>query len=244
MAERFDLMAFAYAHRGLWQAGVTPENSLAAFRSAAAAGLGIEFDLRPSADGELMVFHDSLLDRLTPAHGAFESHRAADLSAVTLDGTHERIPAFDDLLALWPENLPLLTELKVDGTTDAAALAVRAGERLSDWKGRAAIMSFSEIAVRALPSDLMRGQLVMPSAQTGNGVFDAVIERAEADGIDYLAIHHSDTARASAHLFNSGRPFVVWTIRNETDLNSARRFGPAIIFESISVELARGGRAL
>ncbi len=240
MAEPFDLTAFAYAHRGLWAAGAAPENSLAAFRAAAEARLGIEFDLRPSADGEMMIFHDPLLDRLTQASGLFEARHAADLSALSLHETAERIPTFDDMLAVWPEDLPLLAELKVDGSTDAAAFAAKAGARLAAWTGRAAAMSFSEAAVRALPAGLMRGQLVLPSAQTGEDAFEGVLARARADSIDYLAVHHTDTARLGASL----APFVVWTIRNAGDLAAARLHGPAIIFESISVELARGPPAL
>lgn len=243
MAERFDLKAFTYAHRGLWQAGGAPENSLAAFSAAASEGLGIEFDLRPSGDGDIMVFHDPLLDRMTSSSGLFETRPTAELSRLDLQQTAERIPTFDDLLDLWREDLPLLTELKVDGSTDAAAFAARAGERLSSWKGLAAAMSFSEAAVRALPEGLMRGQLVMPTVQTGTDVFDGVVSRAIADGIDYLAIHHTDTARAKARLGDEGQPFVVWTIRSADDLTAARAHGPAIIFESISVELARGSHA-
>ena len=43
------------AHRGLWSPGGAPENSLAAFQAACAAGYGIELDVQLSADGEAMV---------------------------------------------------------------------------------------------------------------------------------------------------------------------------------------------
>lgn len=234
MAERFDLGAFAYAHRGLWLAEGPPENSLAGFRAAAAAGLGIEFDLRPSADGEVMIFHDPLLDRLTAESGLFEMRPAGELKAMTLGDSGERVPVFEEMLALWPEGLPLLCELKVDGTTDPAAFARQVAARLADWRGLAAAMSFSEEAVRALPSGLMRGQLVLPSVQAGEARFDAVAGRALADGIDYLAVHHTDTARAAA----LGVPFVVWTVRSEADLAAARAYNPAIIFEHIDPALA------
>ena len=46
MSERFfDVSTHAYAHRGLWGAGI-PENSLAAFEAARAAGVGVELDVR------------------------------------------------------------------------------------------------------------------------------------------------------------------------------------------------------
>ena len=233
MAERFDLKGFAYAHRGLWQQAGPPENSLGGFRAAAAAGLGIEFDLRPSADGEAMIFHDSLLDRMTPASGVFEQRAAAELASIALTGWNEWIPSFEDLLAFWPAHLPLLCEMKIDGSTDPAAFARRIAARLADWPGRAAAMSFSEAAVRALPVSLMRGQLVLPAVQAGEDVFTQTAKRALADGIDYLAVHHTDTARAAALLEGAATPFVVWTIRNEADLAAARTYNPAIIFEHI-----------
>lgn len=238
MAAAFDLKAFAYGHRGLWQPGGAPENSLAGFRAAADAELGIEFDLRPSADGEIMVFHDPLLDRMTPASGVFEQQSARDLQRLTLAGTGERIPTFDDLLSLWPAHLPLLCEMKIDGTTDPVRFAQSVGARLADWPGLAAAMSFSEAAVRALPDGLMRGQLVLPVVQAGAARFEETAGRALADGIDYLAVHHTDAARAFALTLGPSTPFVVWTVRSEAELAAARPYDPAIIFEHIDPALA------
>ncbi|MEM8921520.1 MAG: glycerophosphodiester phosphodiesterase family protein, partial [Pseudomonadota bacterium] len=64
----FDPIVNSYAHRGLWDA-TRPENSLAAFHAAVVAGVGIELDVRLSADGVAMVFHDQMLDRMTNASG-------------------------------------------------------------------------------------------------------------------------------------------------------------------------------
>ena len=53
-----------YAHRGLHGDGI-PENSLPAFARASERGYGIELDVQLSADGEVMVFHDYTLGRMT-----------------------------------------------------------------------------------------------------------------------------------------------------------------------------------
>jgi glycerophosphoryl diester phosphodiesterase len=238
MAAPFDLKAFAYAHRGLWLKEGPPENSLAGFRAAARAGLGTEFDLRPAADGTAMIFHDPLLDRMTAASGVFESHGAEALKSIPLQGGGEGIPTFDDLLGFWPAALPLLCELKIDGTTDPAAFARTIADRLKDWPGLAAAMSFSEDAVRALPETLMRGQLVLPAVQAGEARFHETVERAIRDGIDYLAVHHTDTGRAAAAAAKADIPFVVWTVRSEAELAAARPYNPAIIFEHIDPMLA------
>ncbi len=233
MARPFDLRAFAYAHRGLWTKEAVPENSLASFAAAAEAGLGIEFDVRPSEEGEIMVFHDPLVDRMTSASGLVEQFRASALRTFLLGDTGEPIPSFEDLLAIWPAHLPMLCEMKIDGTTDPDAFARKVGARLAAWDGLAAAMSFSEDAVRALPKGLMRGQLVYPAGPVGGDRTEGIIERALADGIDYLAVHHTDMARVSKMTKRKKTPVVVWTVRSDAELDSMRPYNPAIIFEHI-----------
>jgi glycerophosphoryl diester phosphodiesterase len=56
------------AHRG--GRGLWPENTLYAFRGAAALGADVlEMDVRRSADGELVVLHDETVDRTTDGSG-------------------------------------------------------------------------------------------------------------------------------------------------------------------------------
>jgi glycerophosphoryl diester phosphodiesterase len=243
MARRFALKDFAYAHRGLWTTDGLPENSLGSFRAAAAAGLGIEFDLRPSGDGEIMVFHDLLLERMTGTPGEVETLPASALQTRRLNGGPEVLASFEELLSFWPQDLPMLAEMKIDGSTDAAAFAAKTGARLLDWPGLAAAMSFSDIAVRALPEGLMRGQLIAPSAQFGAAYFDTFAARAIEDGIDYLAVHYTDAARAATVTENRDMPFVVWTVRTQADLAALKPHGPAIIFEHFSPALALGALA-
>ncbi|MCA8902277.1 MAG: hypothetical protein KDA53_13630 [Hyphomonas sp.] len=237
MATHFDPCKFRYAHRGLWSPEGPPENSLEAFRQARSNGLGIEFDVRPARDGTPMVFHDKTLERLTSRTGAAELLNPKELTRLSLAGTKETIPSFLDLLRIWPYQLPLLTEMKIDGHTDPEAFARRVGDRLSRWKGFAAAMSFSEKAVRALPRGLMRGQLIAPVKDTSEDAFDGVLARAITDGIDYLSVHHTDVERATLKAEGSRLPVVVWTVRTEEDLDRVISYKPAIIFEHLSPEL-------
>lgn len=243
MARRFALKDFAYAHRGLWTKDGLPENSLGSFSAAAEAGLGIEFDLRLSADGEVMVFHDPDLHRMTGTAGVLETLPAAALRSHRLKGGDEPLPSFEDLLSIWPHHLPMLAEMKIDGSTDPAAFAQKVGQRLLDWPGLAAAMSFSHVAVRALPEGLMRGQLIAQSSEFGEAYFDAFARSAIADGIDYLAVHYTDAARAAAMLDGLDMPFVVWTVNTEADLAALKPYKPAVIFEHFSPALALGAIA-
>jgi glycerophosphoryl diester phosphodiesterase len=64
VSERFfDVSTSVYAHRGLWDTA-KPENSLTAFDAARAAGIGVELDVRLTADDVPVVFHDAGLERM------------------------------------------------------------------------------------------------------------------------------------------------------------------------------------
>lgn len=61
-------MTKIFAHRGA--SGTFPENTMAAFKHAAAIGAdGIELDVQMAKDGRLVVIHDEKLDRTTSLKG-------------------------------------------------------------------------------------------------------------------------------------------------------------------------------
>src|SRR4051812_4313898 len=92
------LLTRPIAHRGLWAARGPPENSLAAFEAACRAGYGIELDVRLSADGEVMVFHDDTLERMAGQPGAVESMTTRQLGEARLAGGAEPIPTLAQTL--------------------------------------------------------------------------------------------------------------------------------------------------
>ena len=119
------LLRLPIAHRGLHNAsrGVI-ENSLPAFWAAARAGYPAELDVRLLADGEVVVFHDQNLDRLTNESGAIASRTSRDLAGVWLAGAatdndpnpdDARIPLLRDVLDLVAGSTPLLIEVKNEG---------------------------------------------------------------------------------------------------------------------------------
>ena len=88
-----------FAHRG---AAVDRENSLAAFVDAHAAGFTyLELDVRTTADGELVVFHDDTLDRVSTGRGRLHDHTWERLADVTVGG--EPLLRFTELLTALPE---------------------------------------------------------------------------------------------------------------------------------------------
>ena len=87
------------AHRGLHdaRAGI-PENSYAAFSHAAREGYAIGTDVHLTADGQIAVFHDDDLLRMTGERGGICGKTFRQLSELRLLGTEERIPLFPEFL--------------------------------------------------------------------------------------------------------------------------------------------------
>lgn len=85
-------------HRGA--CAYAPENTIASFTKAAQLGVKwVEFDVMDSADGELIVFHDELLDRTTDGSGDVSQYPYAYLCSLDAGAwfdprfSGERIPA-------------------------------------------------------------------------------------------------------------------------------------------------------
>lgn len=234
MAEAFKPSDFVYAHRGLWTEGGLTENSLEACLAAAEHGLGIEFDVRPAADGEPIVFHDPILDRMTAETGTVETRQSKDLIGTALNGGGEII-SLEHLLSEWPAMTPLLCELKIDGDTDPNRFAADVGRMLLDHAGPAAAMSFSPLAVAALPGNLMRGQLILPARMSGVDDLTAI-----APGpVDYFACHVDDAEHPSLKTAREKTPLVTWTVKDADTCATLAPFTDSQIFEGFDPALAK-----
>ena len=136
-----------YAHRGLHSEGVA-ENSITAFRLAVERGFGIELDVRLSKDKQLVVFHDDTLDRVCGVSGRVDAFTAEELGKMSLPGTEDGIPLFDEVLDLVSGRVPLLVEIKEDaGNSEVSRLA---SERLSTYTGDYIVESFNPLSLRTV----------------------------------------------------------------------------------------------
>lgn len=108
MTSRPAALPLLYGHRGASARAL--ENTMGAFALARRDGAdGIELDVRLSADGELIVFHDEDLERIAGRPGRVEEMKWRDLAAVTLPGG-ERIARLEEVLG---EMEPLLVNVEI-----------------------------------------------------------------------------------------------------------------------------------
>src|SRR6185295_6209796 len=75
-----------FTHRGLHYGSEFPENSLIAFAAALELGVGIECDLRLTADNHIVVFHDSDAWRMCASRMEIGQSTLAELRRLTLGG--------------------------------------------------------------------------------------------------------------------------------------------------------------
>ena len=109
-----------YAHRGASE--YAPENTLSAFYLGLLQGAnGIETDVRKTKDGELVLFHDKTLDRVTDACGNFEDYTWEELKQVKVFGNstlgfYDRIVSLREFLEKFSSyEIRFAIELKAGG---------------------------------------------------------------------------------------------------------------------------------
>jgi glycerophosphoryl diester phosphodiesterase len=227
------------AHRGLWSPGGPPENSLAAFQAACAAGYGIELDVQLSADGEAMVFHDDTLERLTGAPGRVRDHTAADLGQIRLSGSEETIPTLMETMAVVGHRAMMLVELKTP-YGEVGPLEQRVHEILIDHNGPVAVIGFNPYShawfaerfpgvLRGLNSYSYKDDAHLSPEQRRSfaSLEHAAIARPHflALGLDMLP------SPKAAELRAKGMPVVAWTVRASERWEGLKACCDNLIFE-------------
>ncbi|WP_424016094.1 glycerophosphodiester phosphodiesterase [Halorubrum xinjiangense] len=110
-------------HRGC--AGQYPENTVEAVERSAPHVDAVEIDVRRCASGELVVFHDAELDRLTDASGSVADADWNDLRELTVLDSGEPIPRLKEVFDAAPDKLLVNVELKESGVAGDALDAAR-----------------------------------------------------------------------------------------------------------------------
>lgn len=159
------------AHRGLVTAagedsGVW-ENTAAAFAAAHAAGVEyVETDCQVTADGDVVLFHDATLERLTGDRRAVREVRTRDL--VRLFADHGGLLTVAEALDLFPT-----VRFNIDVKTAAAAEPL--GPILADHTHRTLVTSFSDAHRRATVAAVLRaGAALRPATSGGSRTIAAV----------------------------------------------------------------------
>lgn len=224
------------AHRGLVTAaggdsGVW-ENSAAAFAAAHAAGAEyIETDCQVTADGEVVLFHDETLERLTGDPRAIREVRTRELARVFAD--HGGLLTVSEALSSFPTS-----RFNIDVKTAEATDLI--GPLLVDHTHRVLVTSFSDANRRAAIASTLRAGAALRPATSGGSRTIAALRSLSAlrlsparvlRDIDALQIpeRHSRLRILTPALLRAahrhGVEVHVWTVNDADDMRRLVAFG-------------------
>ena len=239
--KNFDwLLKTPIAHRGLHGKNIE-ENSMSAFRAAADAGFPIETDLHLLRDGELAVFHDYDLKRITGHDIKIENLSSGDLEKYPMKIGGEKIPLLKDLFSLAARRVPLLLEIKSESLFDRRIeKALLKALESYPGKDRVAIQSFNQYSVRYIHNTAPQypaGQLASRFEDRRPRIKYAafrnlrVLDISRPDFVSYDIGCMPDEILMKKRA--KGMKVLAWTVDSEEKLALAQVYADNIIFEGI-----------
>lgn len=205
------------AHRGA--AGSRPENTMASIQKALDDGADwVEIDVQETAEGDIVVVHDSDFMKLAGVDLKVWDSTLADLQGIDIGSwfdpayADQRTPLLRDVLELAKGKSKVLIELKYYGHDVALEERVARIVEETGMQDQIAIMSLKYPAIQKM-------QALRPEWRTGVLAASAVGNTAKLDG-DFLAISKSF---ASAGLIRAtqaaGKDVYVWTINDPLEMS-------------------------
>ncbi|MBW3553784.1 MAG: hypothetical protein KY466_09740 [Gemmatimonadetes bacterium] len=244
-----------FAHRGFGD--LAPDNSLVAARLAVAAGLdGVDVDGQRSADGQVVIFHDLSVDRLTEGTGRVADKTTAELLALDLapgyegeGGVFESAPVstFETFVREITPHGILMVELKVPGSAETG-IEARAAEIIDRYAAheRVFLSSFNPLVLRRLEKIDPRINTAFIFMDT-NWNAELLAEIPESDRVDLpwfirqepirrvirkiirpdaLSVNHAVDEAVIDRLIEKGWPVFLWTIDDPERLRWAAGKNP------------------
>jgi glycerophosphoryl diester phosphodiesterase len=239
--------SLVFAHRGFGD--LAPDNSLYAVERALEAGMdGVDVDGQLTRDGELVIFHDLSVDRLTSDTGKVRDKTRAEMLALdlgprfdpALSGAYVR--TFEDFLRAVKGRGILMVELKVPGLAPSG-IEERAVEiiRKHDAHRDVVLSSFNPLVLHRLKrlDPEVRTALIFMDTNWNPKLIAEIkpedlvnlpwplrqefVRRAIRKIVrpDLLSINHEVDPKVIDGLIAKGWPAFIWTIDEEPDLRAA-----------------------
>ena len=212
-----------------------------AFRRAKEAGYGVELDVHLLKDGNLAVFHDGTLIRMTGKEGKVKDLTTEQLREYRLSNTDQTIPTFREVLDLFNGQVPLIVELKEEG--NCAALCEKVCQMMDTYKGIYCMESFDPRCIHWLKKnrpDVIRGQLCenyfRPNKANLPWILKVLLTNQVLNFLtlpDFIAYKYRDRKHFSNAICRKfwGLQGVTWTVSSEEEYSNAIKDNWIVIFE-------------
>lgn len=208
-------------HRGA--KGHVTENTLASFAKAIELGVeGIELDVHVCASGELVVFHDVTLDRLTNGTGELTKFILTELKALEVVGGHT-IPTLDEVLDLVDRQCFVNIEMKGRHTAQSVSETIEKYIAGRGW-------NYTDFIVSSFQYEELKTMSTLnPNIPLGVLTEASVHQAWEwADAFNAMALHPHFTLLTESNVtkaHQAGYKIYTWTVNEPADIARMKALG-------------------
>ena len=206
-------------HRGAM--GHETENTLPSIQKAMDLGVDmIEIDVFKIKSGEIVVFHDDTVDKLTNGPGSIEGYNIVELKKLIVDGGHQ-IPMLQDVLKLIDNKVALNIELKGAGTADKVNFIMNYYVNKKNWSPENFIISsfnWDELKeMRRLNPDVAMAVL------TEENPLDAIPIAKELKAVAINPYFKKLDLEVANQLHDAGFKIYTWTVNEPEDIDAMKK---------------------
>lgn len=208
-------------HRGAME--YVPENTIASIEKALELDVdAIEIDVHKCASGELVVFHDFTLDRMTDGTGEVSKHLLFDLKLLKVRNRFE-IPTLQEVLDFVDQKCIVNIELKGKDTAKEACKVINEYVENRGWSSDNFILS--SFQHHELEAVFKINPNLKLAVLTKANVTDAV---AFAKTINAYAIHPNVALLTHANVKlaqEQGFKVITWTVNDDDTIARMKQYG-------------------
>tara|TARA_R110000782_G_scaffold118623_3_gene209254 strand:- start:1 stop:690 length:690 start_codon:yes stop_codon:yes gene_type:complete len=206
-------------HRGAM--GHETENTLPSIQKAMDLGVDmIEIDVFKLKSGEVVVFHDDTVDRLTNGPGSIEDYNIIELKKLIVNGGHQ-IPMLQDVLKLIDNKVALNIELKGAGTADRVNFIMNYYINKKNWSPENFIISsfnWDELKeMRKLNTDVAIAVL------TEENPIDAIPMAKELQAVAINPYFKKLDSEVANQIHDAGFKIYTWTVNEPEDIDAMKK---------------------
>jgi glycerophosphoryl diester phosphodiesterase len=187
-----------------------PENTIRSFKKALELGVNaVELDVRKTKDGQLVVIHDSEVDKTTNGVGKVDEFTLEEIKEFVKQ-KGEKIPTLKEALDFLDEKVKILVELKETGYEEKVYDLIKEQGLIDN----VIIVSFKEEALKRIRE-------LDPNIETGfiYARYKKPLEKAEELKVDYvLPLYHFTHTADVKRAHEKGLKVIVWTINKKEDV--------------------------
>lgn len=208
-------------HRGAM--GHETENTLASIQKAMDLGVDmIEIDVFKIKSGEIVVFHDDTVDRLTNGPGNIEDYNIINLKKLIVDGGH-KIPMLQDVLKLIDNKVALNIELKGPGTADRVNFIMNNYIEQNNWSpDNFLISSFNWDELREMRE---YNPTVAIAVLTEDNPLDAIPVAKELNAVAINPYFKRLDMEVADEIRDAGFKIYTWTVNEPQDIEAMKQIG-------------------